>query len=216
MTINERITELRRLMAEKNIDVYMITSADFHQSEYVGGYFRARAFMTGFTGSAGTAVITQTEAGLWTDGRYFIQAEQQLANSEVKLFKMGNPGVPTIAEYLDKVLPENGTLGYDGRSVSVKEGQSYEKQFAYKNVRIEYAYDLVDEIWKDRPALSEEPVFLLEEKYTGESTTSKLARVRNAMKEVGATSHVLITLDDIAWLLNYRGRDVMFTPVVLS
>ena len=216
MTINERITELRRLMAEKNIDVYMITSADFHQSEYVGGYFRARAFMTGFTGSAGTAVITQTEAGLWTDGRYFIQAEQQLANSEVKLFKMEQPGVPTVAQYLDQVLPENGTLGFDGRSISVKEGQSYEKSFAYKNVNIEYGYDLVDAIWADRPALSEEPVFLLEEKYTGESTADKLARVRNAMKEVGATSHVLITLDDIAWLLNYRGRDVMFTPVVLS
>ena len=216
MTINERIAKLRQLMADKNIDVYLISSADFHQSEYVGGYFRARAFMTGFTGSAGTAVITQTESGLWTDGRYFIQAENQLAGSEVKLFKMENPGVPTIEEYLDTVLPENGTLGFDGRSISVEQGKNYQKLFAYKNIRIEYSYDLVDLIWTDRPALSDHPVFLLDEKYTGESTASKLSRIRESMKQVGATAHVLITLDDIAWMLNIRGRDVMFTPVILS
>ncbi len=216
MTVNERISALRSLMAERNIDVYLISSADFHQSEYVGGYFRSRAFMTGFTGSAGTAVITMKEAGLWTDGRYFIQAEKQLAGSEVKLFKMDNPGVPTVEEYLDTVLPENGVLGFDGRSISVSQGNTYAKLFAYKNVSIEYSYDLVDKIWMDRPALSEHPVFLLDEKYTGESTSSKLSRVRESLKQAGATSHVLITLDDIAWLLNIRGRDVMFTPVVLS
>ena len=144
MTVNERISALRSLMAERNIDVYLISSADFHQSEYVGGYFRARAFMTGFTGSAGTAVITMKEAGLWTDGRYFIQAEKQLADSEVKLFKMDNPGVPTIEEYLDTVLPENGILGFDGRSISVSQGNNYAKLFTYKNISIEYSYDLVD------------------------------------------------------------------------
>lgn len=216
MTINERIAKLRQYMAEKNIDVYLISSADFHQSEYVGDYFRARAFITGFTGSAGTAVITQTESGLWTDGRYFIQAEKQLADSEVKLFKMDNPGVPTIEEYLDTVLPQNGTLGFDGRSISVEQGKTYQKLFAYKNIKIAYEYDLVDMVWEDRPALSEQPVFLLDEKYTGESTSSKLSRVREAMKKAGASAHVLITLDDIAWMLNIRGRDVMFTPVILS
>ena len=216
MNTNERIAKLRQHMAEKNIDAYIISSADFHQSEYVGDYFRARAFITGFTGSAGTAVITQTEAGLWTDGRYFIQAEKELSGSEVKLFKMENPGVPTVEEYLDTVLPENGTLGFDGRSISVEQGKIFQKLFAYKNVTIEYSYDLVDFVWENRPSLSEYPVFLLDEKYTGESTASKLSRVHEAMKKAGASAHILITLDDIAWLLNFRGRDVAFTPVVLS
>ncbi len=216
MTVNERIAMLRQYMAEKNIDVYVISSADFHQSEYVGAYFRARAYMTGFNGSAGTAVITKDAAGLWTDGRYFIQAEKELSGSEVKLFKMEQPGVPTVEEYLDSVLPKNGTLGFDGRSISVQQGNNYAKLFAYKNVKIAYEYDLVDLVWTDRPALSEHPVFFLEEKYTGESTSSKLSRVREIMKQVGATAHVLITLDDIAWMLNIRGRDVRFTPVVLS
>lgn len=198
-------------MKENNIDVYYIPSADNHQSEYTGSYFRSRAFMTGFTGSAGTAIITQTEAGLWTDGRYFIQAEAQLAGSEIKLYKMGNPGVPTIDEYLDSVLTSNSTLGFDGRVLSMSEG----KKFADK-YNIQDKLDLVDAIWEDRPAMSKAPVFFLEEKYSGESTSSKIARVRESMKKSNATVHLLITLDDIAWLLNLRGRDVMFTPVFLA
>lgn len=211
MTINEKINKLRTLMKENNIDVYYIPSADNHQSEYTGSYFRSRAFMTGFTGSAGTAIITQTEAGLWTDGRYFIQAEAQLAGSEIKLYKMGNPGVPTIDEYLDSVLTPNSTLGFDGRVLSMSEG----KKFADK-YNIQDKLDLVDAIWEDRPAMSKAPVFFLEEKYSGESTSSKIARVRESMKKNNATVHLLITLDDIAWLLNLRGRDVMFTPVFLA
>ena len=216
MEIPNRIFELRRLMKEKNIDAYIVPSADNHQSEYVGEHFKSRAFITGFTGSAGTAVITQDAAGLWTDGRYFIQAEKELKGSDITLYKMGNPGVPTIDEYLDLVLPQHGTLGFDGRVISMSEGKRYEKKFAYKNIKIVSEYDLIDPIWNDRPKMSNYPVFLLKEKYSGESTASKLNRVRNAMKEVGATAHLLITLDDIAWLLNFRGRDVLYTPVVLS
>lgn len=216
MSINNRISELRRLMKEKNIDAYIIPSADNHQSEYVGEHFKSRAFITGFTGSAGTAVITQCEAGLWTDGRYFIQAEKELSGSEVRLYKSGNPGVPTIEEYLDKALPQNGTLGFDGRIISMSEGKHYAEAYAYKNITIEDKYDLVEKIWKDRPAMSEYPVFILDEKYSGESTASKLDRIRKSMKESGATVHLLITLDDIAWMLNFRGRDVMYSPVVLS
>ena len=216
MNIPNRIKALRNLMKEKNIDVYIIPSADNHQSEYVGEYFKARAYITGFSGSAGTAVITQDAAGLWTDGRYFIQAEKELFGSGVTLFKIGNPGVPTIDEYLDIVLPQNGTLGFDGRVISMTDGKHYAEKYAYKNIKIEDNYDPVDFIWKDRPPMSEYPVFLLEEKYSGESTASKLTRVRESMKEVGATSHLLITLDDIAWMLNFRGRDVLYTPVVLS
>lgn len=215
MTVQERINMLRQLMKERNIDAYIVPSSDNHQSEYVGDYFKAREFITGFTGSAGTAVITQTEACLWTDGRYFIQAENELAGSGVKLYKMGNPGVPEIEEYLDTVLPENGVLGFDGRVISISKGKEYAENFAYKNVQIEASFDLIDEIWRNRPSMSEKPVFLLNETYTGESTTSKLERVREEMRKVNATAHLLITLDDIAWLLNIRGNDIAYTPVVL-
>lgn len=216
MTIRERLTALRQLMSKNNIDVYLIPSADNHQSEYVGDYFKSRAFITGFTGSAGTAIITRDKAGLWTDGRYFIQAEKELAGSGIDLYKMGNPGVPTVEEFLDDVLPENGTLGFDGRVISMSDGKKYREIFSYKNVRLEDKYDLVDTIWAERPTMSEYPVFILGEKYSGESTASKLARIREEMKKVGATAHLLITLDDIAWLLNFRGRDVAYMPVVLS
>ena len=216
MNINDRINELRRLMNQKNIDAYIIPSADNHQSEYVGEYFKSREFITGFTGSAGTAVITQSEAGLWTDGRYFIQAEKELSGNNIHLYRSGNPGVPTIEEYLDKVLPQNGTLGFDGRVISMSEGKRYAEKFAYKNIYIEDKFDLIDLLWKDRPNMSNQPVFMLDEKYSGESTTSKLNRIRASMKEAGATVHLLITLDDIAWIMNFRGRDTLYSPLVLS
>ena len=215
MTVQERINMLRHLMSEKNIDVYIVPSSDNHQSEYVGDYFKAREFITGFTGSAGTAVITQTEAGLWTDGRYFIQAENELAGSGVKLYKMGNPDVPSVEEYLEAALPTNGVLGFDGRVIAMSKGKEYAEKFAYKNVQIEATFDLIDSIWSNRPSMSEKPVFLLDDNYTGESTASKLERVREEMRKAKATAHLLITLDDIAWLLNMRGSDVAYTPVVL-
>ena len=215
MTIQERITALRQLMNEKNIDVYIVPSSDNHQSEYVGDYFKCREFITGFTGSAGTAVITQTEAGLWTDGRYFIQAETELAGSGITLYKAGIPGVPKVDEYLDTVLTEHACLGFDGRVVSMSKGKEYAEKFAYKNIRIEDKYDLIDAIWENRPSMPENPVFMLGEHYTGESTASKIERVREEMRKANATAHLLITLDDIAWLLNFRGSDVAYTPVVL-
>ena len=216
MSIAEKIARLREKMAEKGMDVYVIPTADFHQSEYVGGHFKARAYMTGFTGSAGTAVITASEARLWTDGRYFIQAGKQLAGSPVELMKMGEPGVPTLNEYLQTAVPEGGALGFDGRVIAMGPGLEYEKITAEKNAKIVYDYDLVDEVWEDRPALSEEPVFALELKYAGETTESKLARIREYMKECGAAKHILTTLDDICWILNIRGNDVEFFPLVLS
>ena len=216
MSIAEKIARLREKMAEKGMDVYVIPTADFHQSEYVGGHFKARAYMTGFTGSAGTAVITASEARLWTDGRYFIQAGKQLAGSPVELMKMGEPGVPTLNEYLQTAVPEGGVLGFDGRVIAMGPGLEYEKITAEKNAKIVYDYDLVDEVWEDRPVLSEEPVFALELKYAGETTESKLARIREYMKECGAAKHILTTLDDICWILNIRGNDVEFFPLVLS
>ena len=214
--IKQRIENIRDLMKEKNIYAYIVPSSDYHQSEYVGDYFKSREFMSGFTGSAGTLIISMDEAGLWTDGRYFIQAENELKDSGIKLFKMGEEGVPTIEEYLLEKLPKNSTLGFDGRVMSVKEGQSLANKLAFKGINIEYKYDLVNDIWEDRCSLPTEKAFLLGIEYSGESFSDKLSRIRAVMKAKKATTHILASLDDIAWLFNIRGRDVKSNPVVLS
>ena len=214
--VKQRIENIRDLMKEKNIYAYIVPSSDYHQSEYVGDYFKSREFMSGFTGSAGTLIISMDEAGLWTDGRYFIQAENELKDSGIKLFKMGEEGVPTIEEYLLEKLPKNSTLGFDGRVMSVKEGQSLANKLAFKGINIEYKYDLVNDIWEDRCSLPTGKAFLLGTEYSGESFSDKLSRIRAVMKEKKATTHILASLDDIAWLFNIRGRDVKSNPVVLS
>ncbi len=216
MDITERIDALRCEMKRAGIDIYIVPSADFHQSEYVGGYFKSREFITGFTGSAGTAVITAEKAGLWTDGRYFIQAEKELASAPVTLFRSGEPGVDTIGKFLEKELPSGGVIGFDGRTTGVNEGRSYADTAEKKGGRIEYASDLIGEIWADRPELPDRQVFSLGVEYAGESAAGKLARVRGKMKEYGAGIHLLSSLDDIAWLLNLRGGDVAYCPVFLS
>ncbi len=215
MRTDQKLARLRKAMQEKGMDAYIIPSADYHQSEYVGDFFKARAYVTGFTGSAGVAVITMDDAGLWTDGRYFIQAETQLEGSGITLYKIGNDGVPTTLEYLEKAVPQNGCIGFDGRLMAMQEGTDILKTLSHKNIRVAYELDLVDVIWHNRPKMPCEPVFMLEEKYSGESAGSKLSRVRSAMKEAGATHHVITTLDDVAWLLNIRGNDVEYSPLVL-
>lgn len=214
--ISGRLESLRKYMGEYKIDAYIIPSSDNHQSEYVGDYFKSRAYISGFTGSAGTLVVTMDEAGLWTDGRYFIQAENQLKNTGIKLFKMGEEGVPTTQEFICEKLSKGSTLGFDGRLISANEGKSLEEKLKEKNVSIKYEYDLVDKVWNDRPSLSNEKAFLLKVNYAGETFSSKLERLREVMKEKNVTSHIITTLDDIAWLFNIRGRDVKYTPVVLS
>lgn len=216
MSIPNRLSALRKIMEEKNVDAYIIPSADNHQSEYVGEYFKARRFISGFTGSAGTVVVTKDKAGLWTDGRYFIQAEAQLAGSGIELFKMGEEGVPTVEEFVVNCIPENGVLGFDGRLIAAGEGLDLENQLKLKNVIIKCNEDLVDLIWEGRPELSEEKSFSLDVKYAGETFESKIDRIRNVMKEKNATMHVVTTLDEVAWLFNIRGNDVSYTPVVLA
>lgn len=216
MEIKERIVKLREQMKEKGIDIYIVPTADFHQTEYVGEYFKARKFITGFSGSAGTAVITKTEARLWVDGRYFIQAAKQIEGTTVEMMKMNQPGVPTIDEYLEETLGEGETLGFDGRVVSMGDGLRYKAIVERKNGKIIYDYDLIDAIWEDRPPLSREPAFILEQKYAGETMASKLARIREYMRNCGANVHVLTTIDDICWTLNIRGNDIEFFPLVLS
>lgn len=214
--MNERLNQLRRLMAERHMDAYVIPTSDFHESEYVGGYFTCRKYITGFTGSAGTAVVTKDDAGLWTDGRYFVQAARELEGSGFKLRKMEEEGVPTVEEYLADVMPQGGILGFDGRVINSQMGQALMDALEEKQVTFAYEEDLVGEIWTDRPKMSAKPVWILDEKYAGESAEAKIARLRKAMKEAKATVHVLTTLDDIVWLLNIRGDDIPFNPVVLS
>ncbi|MCD8015795.1 MAG: aminopeptidase P family protein [Lachnospiraceae bacterium] len=215
-TIQERIAALRGRMKEEGVDAYLVPTDDFHASEYVGDYFKCRKYITGFTGSAGTAVIMQDMAGLWTDGRYFIQAADQLAGSGVTLFKMGEPGVPTIQEFLEEKLGVGECLGFDGRTVSTKEAEELQEALAKKGASVNGGLDLVGDIWNDRPALSCEPVMELDVKWTGESRVSKIGKIRKAVQEKGADLFVLTSLDDIAWLLNIRGGDIHCCPVVLS
>ena len=214
--INDRISKLRSVMKEKNIFAYIIPSADYHQSEYVGEFFKGRQFISGFTGSAGTVVITPEKAILWTDGRYFLQAEKELATSCVELYKMGEENVPTTFEYIENEVPEGSKIGFDGRAISAAMGAGLEASLSKKNITISYEGDLLDEVWEDRPDLSDAKAFLLDVKYSGEDFTSKITRVRKSMKDCGATTHILTSLDDIAWLFNIRGGDVKYNPVVLS
>ena len=216
MKVSERVEALRKLMAEKGIDAYVVPTADFHQSEYVGEHFKARQFITGFTGSYGTAVITRDDAGLWTDGRYFFQATNEMAGSGIRLMKMFVGDTPSVTEFLADAVPEGGTVGFDGRVLAMGEGQEFEEVLSAKNIKIDYSEDLIDQIWEDRPPLSEKPAFFLEEKYSGESTESKLKRVREKMKEFGADVHIIASLDDTCWLLNVRGDDIDFFPLMLS
>ena len=216
MSTAKRVEKLRALMAEKGMHGYVVPTADFHQSEYVGEHFKARKFISGFSGSYGTAVITKDDGGLWTDGRYFFQATNELEGSGIRLMKMFVGDTPSVTEFLADVVPEGGTVGFDGRVMSMGEGEEFEEALTPKNIKINYSEDLIDEIWEDRPPLSEKPAFFLEEKYSGESTASKLARVREKMKEAGADIHIIASLDDTCWLLNVRGDDIEFFPLLLS
>lgn len=214
--IKERLVALRAEMKKRNIDIYVVPTADFHESEYVGEYFKARKYITGFTGSAGTAVITMEEAGLWTDGRYFVQAERELQDSSVMLYRMGEEGVPEVDAFIEAKLPKGGILGFDGRVVNARWGAKLAEIAIAKSAKLFVKEDLMDAIWENRPALSKEPVFLLEEKYSGKSIKDKIADVRAEMKKEGADIHILTSLYDIAWLLNVRGNDIAYVPVVLS
>ena len=214
--VRDRLDALRKLMKERGMDAYMIPTADFHESEYVGEHFKCREYMTGFTGSAGTALITMDEACLWVDGRYYVQAAAQLKDSTVTMRKMGQEGVPSLRAYLEDKMPEGGCLGFDGRVVNAAEGLALEEMLRERGARISYGEDLAGMIWQERPELSAEPAWVLDERYAGKSALDKIADVREAMEKVHASVHVLTSLDDIAWLLNIRGNDVLYNPVVLS
>ncbi|MGI5883392.1 MAG: aminopeptidase P family protein [Candidatus Spyradocola sp.] len=213
---NTRLTALRARMAERGIDAYIVPTADDHESEYVGEHYKARAFLTGFTGSAGICAVTQTDAALWTDGRYFIQAAREIAGSGFRLMKSGEPGVPTLQEYLEGVLPEGGCLSFDGTVVNEAMARGLGEALGKKQVRLRTDGDLVGEIWKERPARSAEPAFLLPESCTGRTAAEKLETFRAEMREEGVDAALLTALDEIAWLFNVRGNDIACTPYLLA
>lgn len=216
MTISQRLSALRERMEQEHIDVYYIPTEDFHCSEYVGDYFKSREWISGFTGSAGSVVITQEHAGLWTDGRYFLQAEAQLADSGIQLYRMGEPDVPSVQDFIVDTMSDGQTLGMDGRTVTILWLDTLQRRFGRRNVSFRTDVDLIDDIWSDRPAMSCEPVWELDIRYAGRTRAEKLRDVREALAQNNADWLLLSSLDDIAWLLNLRGNDVEFNPVFLS
>jgi Xaa-Pro aminopeptidase len=217
MIAREKVEALRSLMRKRKVAAYLVPNTDAHQSEYVPSCWRRRPWLSHFTGSAGDVVVTLDEAGLWTDGRYFLQAEEELRGSGIKLFRMGDPGVPAIEEFLASRLKRGDILGADPQVVSLHRCASLEKALAPQGARLKLiGKNLVDLIWKDRPKPSLEPIRVLPTKYAGETVPSKLRRLRKAMEERSVDAHLLTTLDAVAWLCNIRGRDVEFNPVVVA
>lgn len=212
MEINKRIEEARKVMGKYKVDAYIITSSDYHQSEYIDDYFKGREYLSGFTGSAGVLVIFKDEACLWTDGRYHIQAEKQLKGSEIKLFKQGNLGVPTYKEYVVSKLAENSKIGIDAKILLSSDINEILSKKKYKIVD----FDLLDKVWNERKALPNGKIFILEDKYTGKSYKEKVKEIRKVLKEKGANYNIISSLDDIAWIYNFRGCDIIHNPVALS
>lgn len=214
--IREPIQQLRKQMEIAGLDAYLITGDDFHGSEYVGAYFKCREYISGFTGSAGTLLVTRTTAGLWTDGRYFLQAESQLAGSGITLFRVGLDGTPTLIEYLNSQLEAGQCLGFDGRTVNDAYVRELERALHDKQIKISWEQDLVGAIWAARPLPSHEPVMALGLQYAGRTRAAKLQQIRTVLQEKAVDYLILTTLDDIAWLFNIRGNDVRYNPVVLA
>lgn len=212
MEINKRIKEARKVMGKYKVDAYIVTSSDYHQSEYIDDYFKGREYLSGFTGSAGVLVIFKDEACLWTDGRYHIQAENQLKGSEIKLFKQGNLGVPTYKEYIVSKLVENSKIGIDAKILLSSDVNEILSKKKYKIID----FDLLAEVWDKRKALPNEKIFILEDKYTGKAYNEKVKEIRKVLKEKGADYNIISSLDDIAWIYNFRGEDVQHNPVALS
>lgn len=212
MEINKRIKEARKVMGKYKVDAYIVTSSDYHQSEYIDDYFKGREYLSGFTGSAGVLVIFKDEACLWTDGRYHIQAENQLKGSEIKLFKQGNLGVPTYKEYIVSKLAENSKIGIDAKILLSSDINEILSKKKYEIID----FDLLAEVWDKRKALPNEKIFILEDKYTGKAYKEKVKEVRKVLKEKGVDYNIISSLDDIAWIYNFRGDDVQHNPVALS
>ena len=210
-----KLNKLREIMKKYNINYYIIPSSDPHQSEYVAEYYRGRAEVSGFTGSAGTLLVGENEAKLWADGRYFIQAAEQLKGSGIDLMKIATPGYDTINEWIEKNVKESEVLGFDGSCYSTNQYKDLLKISKKNKFNINMDKDLLEEVWNDRPSLPEDKIFIHDEIYAGKSASEKISKVRKAMKENNVENYLLTSLDDIAWLFNIRGNDILFNPVAL-
>lgn len=211
-----KLEKIRNRMKEEHIDAILVLSSDFHESEYVGDYFKCREYISGFTGSAGSVAVLQDKAGLWTDGRYFLQAEKELKGSGIVLFKKGEENVPELEAYVAQNLEEYAAVGVDGRMISVDAYRRLCKALEKKKISIRLDCDFVGDIWKDRPEMSCMPAWELNICYAGSPRSEKLSTLREKLAEEGAKCTVISSLDDIAWVLNIRGNDVACTPLVLS
>lgn len=214
--MRKELLRLRERMQAERIDAWLIMTDDFHGSEYVGDYFKCREYISGFTGSAGTLLVLKDHVGLWTDGRYFLQAKEQLEGSGITLYRSGQPGVPSLENVLQERLSAGETLGFDGRCVMAGYARRLREQLEEKGITVVSGFDLVGDVWEDRPPLSREPVWILPEEYAGMGAGEKIAEVRRVLKQKKSDWFLLASLEDICWLLNVRGNDVECTPVVLS
>ena len=214
--IKETLMKLREEMNKEGMQAYIIPTSDFHETEYVSEYFAARKYMSGFTGSAGVLVVLLDKAGLWTDGRYFIQAANQLAGSGIDLMKQGQEDTPSIEEYIVTNLTQGSIVGFDGRVMNVNDANKYKQAFMMHDIKMVTDKDLVGRIWDDRPALPCTETFHYDEKYAGKSISEKLTQVREAMKGYNCRSHIVTKIDEIAWLYNLRAHDVPHFPVALA
>ncbi|WP_270599789.1 aminopeptidase P family protein [Faecalicoccus pleomorphus] len=214
--IQERLQNLRAKMQENGVQAYIIPTSDFHETEYVSDYFACRKYMSGFTGSAGTLVVLADQAGLWTDGRYFIQAQAQLQDTGITLMKMGQPETPSIEDYICQNLSKGSKVGFDGRVINYMDYKRYHAIFNSHQIDIVANLDLVNEIWQDRPALPATKTFHYALRYAGVSMEDKLAQVRQAMTREGCASFIITKIDEIAWLFNIRAHDIPHFPVALA
>ena len=214
--IPERIAALREAMKQHKIDAYIIPTSDPHMSEYPADCWKYREWISGFTGSAGTVIITADKAGLWTDSRYFLQASTQLEVTGIELFKMMLPETPTIPEFLTHELKEGQTVGLNGEIYSLADARSLEKALAEKEIKLNTNASLIDPIWKERPAIPEAPMFEMPIELSGKSTEDKLLDINKMLHKAGADCTILSALDEVAWTFNIRGTDVAYNPVVIS
>ena len=216
MEIKDRIKQLQDEMKKENIDYYLIPTSDFHNSEYVCDHFKVREYFSGFTGSNGTLLISHDNAGLWTDGRYFVQAEKELEGSGIQLFRMQEKDVPSIKDYLEQNMKDGGVLGFDGRVVTASYALELEKTLRYKDIEFRYDIDIAGELWKTRPLIPTSKIWILPNYIRGQNIEDKLAMLRLEMSNRFCGAHLLTKLDDIMWLFNIRGNDIKCNPVAFS
>lgn len=212
----DKLLELRKIMNIKGINHYIITSSDPHQSEYVAEYYKGRAYISGFTGSAGTLLVSEDSAKLWTDGRYFIQAENQLKGTGIDLMKMNEKGYPTLNEWIENNVNENETVGFYGSCYSCNDYKKLLEISRKNKFNIAMEEDLLQQVWENRPSLPSDEIFLHDSKFAGKTASEKIKEVREKMEKLKAENYIISSLDDIAWLFNIRGTDVKFTPVAIS